>query len=113
MLLRLKIVILCLDINDILDVLGDARLFSTMDIVSGYWNVPMHEDSIFKTAFTCKCGLYEWLVTPVGLFNAVPAFERLMETVLIDLKWRICLVYLDDCCVYAKLSRGYEKQDLS
>ncbi|OWZ07023.1 hypothetical protein PHMEG_00020639 [Phytophthora megakarya] len=53
-----------------------AKLFSTMDIASGYWNVPMAEDSV--------------------------AFERLMENVLIDLKWRTCLVYLDDCVVFSE-----------
>ncbi|KAE8970769.1 hypothetical protein PR001_g27106 [Phytophthora rubi] len=89
-------------IDDILDVLGDAQLFSTMDIASGYWNVPVHPDSVSKTAFTCKYGLYEWLVMPFGLCNAVPAFERLTETVLVDLKWRICLVYLDDCVIFSK-----------
>ncbi|KAE8914090.1 hypothetical protein PF002_g2922 [Phytophthora fragariae] len=89
-------------IDDILDVLGDAQLFSTMDIASGYWNVPMHPDSVPRTAFTCKYGLYEWLVMPFGLCNAVPAFERLMETVLVDLKWRTCLVYLDDCVIFRK-----------
>ncbi|KAE9306958.1 hypothetical protein PF008_g21347 [Phytophthora fragariae] len=89
-------------IDDIIDVLGDARLFSTMDIASGYWNVPMHENNVAKTAFTCKYGLYEWLVMPFGLCNAVPAFERLMETVLVDLKWRVCLVYLDDCVIFSK-----------
>ncbi|KAE9082005.1 hypothetical protein PF007_g22439 [Phytophthora fragariae] len=89
-------------IDDILDVLGDAQLFSTMDIASGYWNVPIHPDSVSKTAFTCKYGLYEWLVMPFGLCNAVPAFERLMETVLVDLKWRIRLFYLDDCVIFSK-----------
>lgn len=89
-------------IDDILDVLGGAQIFSTMDIASGYWNVPMDEGSVAKTAFTCKFGLYEWLVMPFGLCNAVPAFERLMETVLVDLKWRVCLVYLDDCVIFSK-----------
>ncbi|KAE8986772.1 hypothetical protein PF011_g19856 [Phytophthora fragariae] len=89
-------------IEDILDVLGKAKLFSTMDIASGYWNVPMAADSIEKTAFTCKYGLFEWLVMPFGLCNAVPAFERLMENVLVDLKWRTCLVYLDDCVVFSE-----------
>ena len=89
-------------IDDLLDVLGNSKLFSTMDVASGYWNVPMHEDSIGRTAFTCKFGLYEWLVMPFGLCNAVPAFERLMENVLIDLKWRICLVYLDDCVIFSE-----------
>ncbi|OWZ11397.1 Retrovirus-related Pol Polyprotein from transposon 412 [Phytophthora megakarya] len=42
---------------------------------------------------------------PFGLCNVVPAFERLMETVLIDLKWRICLVYLDYCATFSKVFR--------
>ncbi|ETI39663.1 hypothetical protein F443_14763 [Phytophthora nicotianae P1569] len=62
-------------IDDILDVLGNAKLFSTMDIASGYWNVPMDPGSVEKTAFTSKFGLYEWLVMPFGLCNAVPAFR--------------------------------------
>ncbi|KAF0725832.1 hypothetical protein Ae201684P_018644 [Aphanomyces euteiches] len=89
-------------IDDLLDVLGRAKLFSTMDIASGYWNVPMAKDSIEKTAFTCKYGLYEWLVMPFGLCNAVPCFERLMEHIPIDHKWRTCLLYLDDCIVYSE-----------
>jgi hypothetical protein len=68
-------------VDDILDVLRGANLFSTMDIASGYWNVSMVEDSIKNTAFTCKYGLFEWLVMPFGCCNAVPAFERLMENV--------------------------------
>ncbi|ETM47977.1 hypothetical protein L914_07435, partial [Phytophthora nicotianae] len=88
-------------IDDILDVLGNAKLFSTMDIASGYWNVPMDPGSVEKTAFTSKFGIYEWLIMPFGLCNEVPAFERLMENVLADLKWRVCLVYLDDCVVFS------------
>ncbi|KAH9138039.1 hypothetical protein AeRB84_017518, partial [Aphanomyces euteiches] len=89
-------------IDDLLDVLGRAKLFSTMDIASGYWNVPMAKESIEKTAFTCKYGLYEWLVMPFGLCNAVPCFERLVEQILMDYKWRTCLVYLDDCIVFSE-----------
>ncbi|GMF49356.1 unnamed protein product [Phytophthora fragariaefolia] len=63
-------------IDDILDVLKGANLYSTMDIASGYWNVPMDPASVEKTAFTCKYGLFEWL-------------------------WRTCLVYLDDCVVFS------------
>ncbi|OWZ13531.1 Retrovirus-related Pol Polyprotein from transposon 412 [Phytophthora megakarya] len=88
-------------IDAILDVLGNAKLFSTMDMTSGYWNVQMAKNSVEKTAFTYKYGLYEWLVMPFGLCNAVPAFESLMENVLVDLKWRTCLVYLDDCVVFS------------
>ncbi|KAG3088118.1 hypothetical protein PI124_g17147 [Phytophthora idaei] len=83
-------------IDDILDGFGNAKLFSSMDISSGYWNVTMDPNSVEKTAFTSKFGIYECLVMPFGLCNAVPAFKRLMENVLVDLKWRTCLLYLDD-----------------
>ncbi|KAG2878481.1 hypothetical protein PC116_g8885 [Phytophthora cactorum] len=73
-----------------------------MDIASGDWNVPTHPDSVEKTAFTSQFGLCEWLVMPFGLGNAVPALARLVENVLVDLKWRTCLVYLDDCVVFSK-----------
>ena len=89
-------------VDDLLDVLGRAKIFSTMDVASGYWNVKMARNSIEKTAFTCKYGLYEWLVMPFGLCNAVPIFERLMEHVLRDYKWRTCLVYLDDVIVFSE-----------
>ena len=89
-------------IDDLLDVLGGATYFSSMDIASGYWNVPMEKNSIPKTAFTCKFGLYEWVVMPFGLTNAPACFQKLMDEVLRDLKWKICLVYLDDCVVFSQ-----------
>ncbi|KAH9086314.1 hypothetical protein LEN26_020244 [Aphanomyces euteiches] len=89
-------------VDDLLDVLGKSKYFSTMDVASGYWNVRMEEKSIEKTAFICKFGLYEWLVMPFGLCNAVPQFERLMEDVLRDQLWKSCLVYLDDVIVFSQ-----------
>jgi hypothetical protein len=77
-------------------------MFSIMDIASGYWNVKMADNSIEKTAFTCKYGLFEWLVMPFGVCNGVATFERLMENVLADYKWRSCVVYLDDCIVFSE-----------
>ncbi|KAF0738901.1 hypothetical protein Ae201684P_008866 [Aphanomyces euteiches] len=88
-------------VDDLLDVLGKSKYFSTTDVASGYWNVRMDEDSIPKTAFICKFGLYEWLVMPFGPCNAVPQFERLMEDVLRDQLWQSCLVYLDDVIVFS------------
>ncbi|OWZ17279.1 hypothetical protein PHMEG_0008799 [Phytophthora megakarya] len=80
-------------IDDILDVLGNARLFSIMDIASGYWNVPMPEIAP-KNAFTCKYGLYEWLVMPFGLWNVVPAFEHLIFKV--ENLFGLCVIFSDD-----------------
>ncbi|KAH9106807.1 hypothetical protein AeMF1_017692 [Aphanomyces euteiches] len=91
-------------VDDLLDVLGKSKYFSTMDVASGYWRVRMEEESIPKTAFVCKFGLYEWLVMPFGLCNAVPQFERLMEDVPRDQLWMSCLVYLDDVIVSVRIS---------
>ncbi|OWY98962.1 hypothetical protein PHMEG_00030130 [Phytophthora megakarya] len=64
-------------IDDSLDVLGDARLFSTMDIASGYWNMPMHENSISKTAFTCKYSLKDFPTHLVCVHQVLARYEKL------------------------------------
>ena len=56
-----------------------------------------------KTAFVTCCGLYEFLVMPFGLVGAPSTFERCMETVLRQLQWQTCLVYLDDVIVFSSV----------
>ena len=48
-----------------------------------------------------KYGLYEWNVMPFGLTNAPSTFQRMMDIILAGLKWKCCLVYLDDVNVYS------------
>ena len=82
-------------ISECLDTLGGAKWFSTLDLTSGYWQVPMAEKDKHKTAFTVGGGgLYEFNVPPFGLCNAPASFERLMEMVLCRLQWKQCLVYI-------------------
>ena len=69
--------------------------FSTLDIVSGYWQVEVAEEDKEKTAFCTNDGLFEFNVLPFGLCNGPATFQRLMDLVLSGLQWSSCLVYLD------------------
>lgn len=88
-------------IDDILDTLGRAKYFTTLDLSAGYWQVELDPESRAKTAFTSHCGLYEFMRMPFGLCNAnAPAtFQRLMQVVLSGLEWDCCFVYIDDILV--------------
>ena len=89
-------------IDDCLTALGGNEYFSLLDLVSGYWQIPMAEKDKAKTAFVTSNGLYEFNVLPFGLTNAPATFQRYMDKVLAGLKWQCLLVYLDDVCVYSK-----------
>ena len=68
-------------INDIIDQLGSMKYFSTLDLASGYWQIPMTPSSQEKTTFITTGGLYEFRVMPFGLKNARAVFQRLMKKV--------------------------------
>ena len=89
-------------IDDLLDALHGARWFSTLDLKSGYWQVPIQERDKEKTAFRTSSGqLFEFNQVPFGLCNAPTIFSRLMDRVLTGLHWETCLFYLDDIIVFA------------
>ena len=89
-------------IDDTLDLLAGARYFTTLDLASGYWQVPMELSSQEKTAFSTHSGLYEFKKMPFGLVNAPATFQRLMEVALTGLARGGCHVYLDDVLVFGK-----------
>ena len=88
-------------IDDVLGEVGTGKIFSKIDLFSGYWQVPMHEPDIPKTAFCTSSGLYEYTYMPMGLRNAAATFQRMMEEVLAPLLGKYCLVYLDDIAIYS------------
>lgn len=89
-------------IDATLDTLAGSRLFSTLDLLSGYWQVEIAEEDRAKTAFCTTEGLFEFKVMPFGLCNAPATFQRLMDLVLSGVQWWQCLVYLDDVIIIGK-----------
>ena len=91
-------------IDDLLDQLGKARYFTTLDLAAGYWQIRVAEESNEKTAFITHRGLYEFCVMPFGHTNAPAVFQRLMQ-VMDGLKAKddrefVC-VYIDDVLVFS------------
>ena len=72
-------------IDETLDALAGAKVFTTLDLASGYWQVEVDIADREKTAFTTRHGLFEFQVMPFGLCNAPGTFQRLMEFVLADM----------------------------
>nr|XP_043896844.1 uncharacterized protein LOC122778812 [Solea senegalensis] len=69
-------------VDELLDRLGPARFFTTLDLTKGYWQIPLSLESREKTAFSTPYGLYQFVTLPFGLFGAPATFQRLMDRVL-------------------------------
>lgn len=88
-------------IEESLDSLTGARWFSTMDLASGYNQVPMAVRDQPKTAFCTPFGLFEYNRMPFGLCNAPSTFQRLMQRLFGDQQGQSLLLYLDDIVVFS------------
>ena len=87
-------------IEELLERLVGARVFTKVDLRSGFYQVAMAEDSVQRTAFVTPDGSFEWLAMPMGLCNAPSTFQRLMQKALKGLKF-VC-IYIDDVLIYSR-----------
>lgn len=96
-------------IEDLLDRLQGATVFSKIDMASGYHQVAIEEEDKHKTAFVTKFGAFEWNVLPFGLCNGPGMFMRMMNRILPHTMRKYVVVNLDDILIFSKSKDEHEE----
>jgi hypothetical protein len=96
-------------IDILFDQLSKAKVFSKIDLRSGYHQIKIRPQDIPKTAFSTRYGLYEYLVMSFGLTNAPAYFMFLMNTVFMPELDKVVVVFIDDILVYSENEKDHEE----
>lgn len=89
-------------IQETLNQLSQARYFTKLDIISAFNQLRIKEGDEWKTAFTTRYGLFEYLVMPFGLCNGPSSFQAYINSALHGILDRYCTAYMDDVLIYSK-----------
>jgi hypothetical protein len=96
-------------IKDLFDHMRGARVFSKIDLRSGYHQMRIRPSDIPKTAFSTRNGLYEITVMSFGLTNATTYFMNLMNKVFMEYLDRFVVVFIDNILIYSKSDSDHEE----
>ena len=89
-------------IDDLLDRLNGATVFTSLDLLSGYHQIRLQDTDVVQTAFNTPFGLYQYRVLPFGLCNAPAVFQNTMNNIFRPFLNKCVLIYLDDILVFSK-----------
>ena len=91
-------------IHDAINALRGSRYYTTMNLLSRFWQMPMVQDSKKYTTFTLgMLGFFQCECMPFRLCNALAMFQHLMQSCLVELNFATCLVYLDDVVILSAM----------
>jgi Reverse transcriptase (RNA-dependent DNA polymerase) len=88
--------------DECLDSLGEAELFSTLDANTGFWQIEVSPEDRDKSTFSCHVGMYRFLRMPFDLLNAPATFQRAMDIILSEVRLESVIVYLDDIIIFSR-----------
>ena len=95
------------NMKDLINRLAGQTIYATLDLRSGYHQIPLAEESMKLTAFVVPDGMYEYTRMPFGLKNAPSFFQKVMNDVLKDIVGNGCEVFIDDIVVYGKTTEEF------
>lgn len=85
-------------VDDTANTLAGSCWFSTLDFSNDYWQIEVAEEDCQETAFSTGRGLYQEIYAYGN--NSPATFQRMMELVLLELLWQMCMVYLDSVLIF-------------
>ena len=94
-------------IDEFLDSLGDAEIFTSLECNAGCWQVPVSPEDREKTTFPSYLATFRYTRMPFGLRNAPATFQRALDIILSGVRWKLCLIYLHDFVVFPRTMENH------